>query len=56
MLHHVPLAKELPIGFWLNSINSFIAQVMVQSFTPRYFFGVSEEPKIVAARELALTF
>ena len=56
MEEFAPLGDKLPKAFWLNLINSLIAWVMTESFTPRKFFGGNDKMPVVAAQELASAF
>ena len=56
MQHFAPLASQSPKSAWLNIINSLIAQIMVDSFKPRNFFGVTNKIPVVGAKEIITAF
>jgi hypothetical protein len=53
---YAPRAEVLPKAFWLNIVNSVIAQVMISKFKPESYFGQGQAPPVAAAAELAKTF
>lgn len=52
MQYYAPMAAKLPKAFWLNIINSLIAQIMTENFNPGNFFGETGKLPVVSAKEL----